>query len=312
MIKDIEVLIKKYKGQLLAQERLVELNIELEKQEALYIELESILKLEKEDLKQFEDLPLKLLFGTILKNETEQYQKEKQEYLLAVLNFNECIKVIELLNFEKSVLTEKIEDINEVQKLLTSNIHSNKIEISSSNSFIAERLLVYENELLELLNLQQEVFEVNEVCAHIQKVLIEMIQSLQEAKKYENWGQFYREIQEGKIKRQSYIDKAQHLSYLAKKLILSLQKEVEDIRKIEGSIKTSTKGITKNFNTSYYENLILDWVNHQDILLSLESIESLFSMIQKIIMSLAEQTEMIVNSIAKVKNKQDQLIMDLN
>ena len=70
--------------------------------------LDRIVETEHQQYEELEKAGLRKLFRNILGKGEEKLQQEKQDYLEAVLEYNQQRKEVELLEFERNVLLEKV------------------------------------------------------------------------------------------------------------------------------------------------------------------------------------------------------------
>ena len=61
--------------------------------------------IEYQDIVDLEKSSLRALFSRVLKSREEQLEKERQEYLLATIEYDECQHLIESLEYELKILS---------------------------------------------------------------------------------------------------------------------------------------------------------------------------------------------------------------
>ena len=74
---------------------------QIREEERTLKELGEVLKKEHRDVKKLEKLSVKGIFHEFLGDKKKQLEIERQEYLDAVMRYNECVKFLELLEFER-------------------------------------------------------------------------------------------------------------------------------------------------------------------------------------------------------------------
>lgn len=219
---------------------------------------------EHDDIVKLEAKPLASLFSKILKTHTEQLEKERQEYLLAFLEYKECKNLIDLLSYELEVLNSQVFDELSIQDKLTKSLTTNSnINIVDNEEGLVDLKTVM-TRLNNLVELKNESIEALDVVEKIIKAFFLMLEELDKAKDFENWGTSYNEIQMGKLQRKSNLDEAQNYTYTIKKLIIFLNGELDDIVQLQDNFEYN-KPYLFGFNASYYSNLINDWVNDQNL-----------------------------------------------
>jgi len=80
----------------------------------------------EENLEELEKMTVRTLFSTILKNKEQQYEREKQNYLLYFLQRRECLERIEAKEFEINILKEKLAQLEGVERALQKKINNKK------------------------------------------------------------------------------------------------------------------------------------------------------------------------------------------
>jgi len=243
-------------------------------------ELEATVDKEYYDIVELESKPIAQLFSLILKSEIKQLEKERQEYLVAVLEFQECEKSIELLEYEYSVLENVVFDEDKLKTELDKKLKEVKVKSLDSQIYIKQLIGVVKR-IFTISNLQTEVKEALDLATEIHDTFGLMIKSLQKAKNHIDWGDFYSEVQRNKEIKKSFLDDAQESAYLIKKLVILLQPDLQDLVDISNNFKED-KSYLFQFNITYYHNLINDWVNDSNLATTLTSTTKASAVISKL------------------------------
>jgi len=249
--KEIESLIKSYHTIILSKKRMTKVKDEIILQKDKLKLLESKVEKEYSDVVRIENHPLRILFATILESEKRQFEKEKQEYLHAVLEYKECIKLIELLEYELEVLQTKSEDEKIVLKTIDDKLQSiDDIQISGDSIYLQE-LKTVNDELAQMLKLRVEIIDALELIQDIQNNFNAMISNLNRAKEMNTWGRYYREIQQAKQMKKSFIDEAHAYVHVIQKSLVYLQNEIHDVIVYQDFFRR-TESFIRGFNLEYY------------------------------------------------------------
>lgn len=223
-------------------------------------------KVEKEliDVIELQKTSIRYLFLLSLRNYEEQLKKENQEYLKAALNFNEAIKVIELLKFELKLLQDKIANEAIVKEELETKLLAIEEQIlSEHSSYLAE----YKSYTVELQTFFQWRVEIEE-AVNMLKILKEsfdaLIHYLKKAEEYDDWGEFYAEKQLAKIRKKAFIDRADAEVMRLEKTLVLLKEELTDVVELKELFKR-TEILIRGFNFKYYDSLIFDWVENLNL-----------------------------------------------
>ena len=305
-----EELIEEYRSIQLAKSHLDKLQKRLINEKARLTELTEIIKNEYEDVIKFEQFSLKGLFSKLLIDKSEQYEIEKQEYLLAVLQFSECEKIIELLKFEEVVILEKVKDEREVKNELERVIQENRKSIAGSYPHLKNELHQISELLDRNISFRRELEEALLVSTKAGVVLENMIKLLEKASRYEDWGYFYKEIQRGKKIKKSYLDQAHQLSYTAKQLLQELEDELEDIFKYKSIVRLTKFEEFRHFNDIYHDRLISDWIVKHEVTSSINSVQGTADSVQRIIETLKIQLQKTKATIEKIYHKRKMILLE--
>ena len=121
--------------------------------------LGNVLEKEHQDVKRLEKLSVKGIFHEFLGDKKKQLEIERQEYLDVVLRYNEAVKYIELLEFEKEVLEEKLTKEKEVKETLNKLLKERAHQLMRTNSAIGNELLQIEKQIDQKLAMKREIHE---------------------------------------------------------------------------------------------------------------------------------------------------------
>jgi len=263
-IESLNTLIKELKGIERCKSRAVIIQKEITLEQSKLAELGTRVRKEYQDVKNLEEQSLKSLFATILKNKKEQLDKENQEYLLAVLEYNECKRVLEVLQYELNLLKSKMEGKSELVKEINHKIsHLEEAEMGHVSYHISE-IKAINTELKKISLLLLEADEAIDVTKELESHFTSMLHLLNKAQKHNGWGFMYHEKMEAKKKQKAYIDEAQSHMHIIKRLLLFLKNELNDVIDVHDKFKRSEVFI-KSFNLAYYSNLIADWIKDENL-----------------------------------------------
>ncbi len=259
-LEQLKLAINDYQEIILCKRRMQTASAELREQKIKLKHLQEIVEKEHQDVLMLEKLSLKQLFSTLLVNKEAQLEKERQEYLLAAMNYNDCHNLIELLNYEKKILKDKLKvekDVVDTFEQALDSFQPNK-KNQASKEFIL--LKSFNEELKKIIQLKIEAQEALDVVNELKSSFKRIVDALEKANLYDEWGYFYKEKQAAKTKKTQYIDKAQAHVYIVKKQLIFLRSELLDVERFKGNF-SEAKDILKGFNLHYYNDLLTDWIN---------------------------------------------------
>ncbi|MEL7248866.1 MAG: hypothetical protein AAFO03_10620 [Bacteroidota bacterium] len=273
--------------------------------------LERVLEKEYDDLRQFEGIRLKDVFFKVLESRKEQYEIERQEYLMAVLHHRECKKVLDLLRYEELVLTEKVGKEAGKQRELDNLIRSKEQTIAQLYPRLKDVLKNIDSQLYDYFQDKRELHEALLLGIEIQSVIKKLIQVLNYSKKHEAWG-FSASDTEDKLKEKETKVKRtlQGKAIELKALLYKFEVELADVY-TGGSIREFTlMEDIHNFNQIYYYRLMSDWIIRNKLSSTVNFLKGTRDSVRLIIEGLKAKMEGLDRSIAYLENKKQDLIKD--
>lgn len=290
-IEQLITIIRDYQILVLKKRRIETLKLELKHEKDNLILLEASVKKEHQDLIKIEKFSIKYLFNLILVNDKEQLEKEKQEYLSAIILFNESTKLIKVLEYEISVLEKTQKDEELLLKTLSSSIEKFNDELLLTTSAYLHQLKTVTKEIQSIMRLIVEAEEALSMLNSTRSTFLELISNIKKAQKFEKWGEFYHEIQKSKITHQENIDQANANVPIIKKQLFFLKNELKDVEDYQNQFDRS-EVIIRGFNIEYYRDLILDWINDDNLIETLTTTMSANSEMLK----LGKSLEKLINN----------------
>lgn len=308
---DLEKLLAYYQSIIHAKKHLAKLNQRLEEEELNLADLHFILEKEYQDVMKFESLSLTSLFHSFLGKKEEQYEIEKQEYLHAVLKYNECKKTVDLLNYEQQVLQEKVQREQEVYQQLNS-------WLTKRNQSIQQKYAGFKNQIIELheqidkkVAYKQEVQEALLVGQKAADLIQAMTTRVLKAQHVEEWGSHtLNNPGEPQFSKYTYIDQAQQLSYKFKPLFQQLEDELEDVYQFKSIKRVNKVAELKHFNEIYYDYLISDWIIRKKIVSTLNYLYGVRDTLQRIDQTLNAQLRKTEQDIGYLKKRKQEIILE--
>ncbi len=305
---NLEELIEQFKSILIAESYLKGVHMQLETKRKERSDLVLIVDSIADGLEAKEEFNIKSLFTQTLVNESEQHEAEKQEYLLAALQYKDCCEVINILEFELNILEEKLAKKKEIESALTMLLEKERIDSRNLLPSNYERLINTNEAINDCINYKREIYEAHLVALKIKEELGNMIRHINDSKKFDNWGEFYAEIQEAKLLKKAHMDHAHSLSHQIGVLMVKLQSELTDIFEFKSKTSMTSYGELLYFQNEFHESMITDWVVSNDVISALASVKSINTYIQRIINSLVEKKEKTEIKMQYFKEKRNTII----
>ena len=169
---------------------------------------------EYQDIVDLEKSSLRVLFSRVLKSREEQLEKERQEYLLATIEYDECQHLIESLEYELKILSDKTDSKGLVIGELDRTVNDLLEQSPDATSALQEEFAQINKDIKNLQYLIIESEEAKTVARDLREHFLNMVTHMNEASTSDNWGQFYHEIQKAKkLKRRKYRQGACRVPY---------------------------------------------------------------------------------------------------
>ena len=263
-------------------------------------ELANLLNKESKDYEALESMSLKSIFYKVLGSKEEQMEKERQEYLQASLKYDEAKKSIELMEYERKILTEKLDKMADVSKELKRMFAQREKFLVKNNGKEGKQLSSLTKELELNLRMIKEIREAIIAGENAQAVLEEIASYLKTAKNWGNWNTSGRRgMIQGYAKRTN-MDKARAKVPHAKQALLRFENELRDIfqdyERLDFSLKLDS---FSRFTDIFFDSLISDWVVQSRIQNAMASVHSSIDKVHRLVGSLAARIPQI-----KAQNKQ--------
>lgn len=273
-------------------------------------ELHDILEKEYKDVKELEGLSMKSLFHKVLGSKEDQIEKERQEYLQASLKYNDCKKSVELLEFERDLLKNKITDVTVYENKLNQLKQKREKELLMSNSQQGKELMRIVHLLDELISQRKELTEARQTgsdAAHNLKVLV---QFLKKAKDWGSWDMMGSNSRNTGYYKRDSIDQAREASYHAKHHLNRFQKELFDIGERQYNFEVNI-GNFNTFTDIFFDNLISDWIIQQKIKNALNNVDGVYDKVQRLLQSLDHKIVGLEDHRAKYQAAKDKIILSV-
>lgn len=276
IISQLKVNLEEYTMLKKTDYHLKELQLQLEniyqKRESLF----NILKKEEHDVESLENRSVKKLFYKVLGNEEHQLEKERQEYLKASLEYNNCQDEVELLEYEKNLLRDKVkklpqlvEQIGRLKRLREKEVlsYSNDSALKtalSKNLILTDAIIGERKEHLEALDIGKSCLqEVRLISNHLIKA--------------QNWGQWQNQQSSSRMKYHAIDGARRHLPK-AQMILNQFRKELLDVGVDDPRLKIALEE-SGGFSILFFDNIIADWIVSQKLSKSIASIKSTLNVI---------------------------------
>lgn len=301
--------IEEFKSLELAKSHLDKLNLRIKDMQNKLGNLQATIEREYKDVEALEKLSLRSLFEKVLGDKESQLEKERQDYLHAVLSFNECKKSMELLDFERKILKKKLVNYNKTKSELHNLIRQRKNSLMKEDPLAKQLISDIDQKIDRIIASKRELHEAIIVGKKINKKLNNIISTLEQVR---NWGQYTLNDPDQHIQKMTFINKAKEEAYLTKQLLQEFEDELTDIYshpdlKIQASVETF-----KHFIYSFFDGLISDWVLLMSIKNALYTVHQVNNKVTRMVQSLQYDLKKHSTNLTKLEDKKEKIILELN
>lgn len=217
---------------------------------------EAVVEAEYRDVERLESLSVQALFSKVLGDKADRLEKERQEYLEAVLALKQSYKALELLQFEEQVLQEKTIAIPQKQTLIKSILKEQDHNLLDDPQKMGWLRLFEAMERASKMAVDvQEAKEIGQSCQERAIFIIELLQEAADLREWEKsrWDPDY-------AVEKTKVDQALDEFYRLYQELQTFELEVADLQLNARLPTVSTIGQFEDSVSIYHNNLINDWV----------------------------------------------------
>lgn len=257
---------------------------------------------EHEDVIKLEKISVLSLFQQILGNAKEQLEKERQEYLQAVLEYNSISKEIDLMKYELELLQNKRKDANEIKNQLDYYLKVKEQKILFHNKVDTKKIREINRDIDQLHTLNRELKEAKEIALTLDKLIRKAFRKLNKIKTFES-SRINLAGKYASFEIKSNIDNALKEISTINFYLTKLDKELSDVYS-----QYTFFSINKyqKFVESFYDHLITDYVLKSKLKNAINCLQSADNQIKRILATLnndLEKTQTSLNS--KIETKRE-------
>lgn len=289
-----------------AQDRLFELDRQMLR---LYADLDQHkLKMNKEhqDVLALEKLSKYYLFVQILGGSSDRLERERQEYMQAVLEYNSIAKELELLEFEKKVLSSKVGDIDDIKRRRDYYLKLKEQKFLFHNTKEADTIRQLNREIDQLRSFLRELKEAKIAAVEVDRSICLALKNLKRVEKFGS-AEMYGAGAGSAFAKKQYIDKAISGAIKINYQLNKLEKELSDVY---ASYVFLTINKYQNFIDSFYDHLITDWVLKSKLTNAVNALQLALAQVQRIQDTLDNDTARSDKKVVDIIEKKRQVVLE--
>ncbi len=248
---------------------------------------------------------MQALFSKVLGNKTERIERERQEYLEAVLALKQSHKSLELLQFDEKILTDKVRSLSQQQQFIQDLILERENSLEEHQRKPEWLALFKAFDDAQKLGIEiREAKAVGKKCQALTQYIIELLQYAAELRE---WGikssvpDYYEE--------KTTVDQAMDQFYM---LYLELQKCEDEVQDIDLDTKISVVAAASKFEQSvevYHNHLINDWIVRSRMSSVITMMKSLLKEVMDLCKAVDQKEQSTKDLLLALENQQRLLIL---
>lgn len=274
-------------------------------------ELDAKVLASEESIEELEKMNIRTLFATILKNKEQQYEREKQNYLLYFLQRKECLERIEAKEFEIKILKEKLAQLEGVEAAFEKLLNNKKQRLKFKHRELAKDIILIEGNIREKEYMKKEILEAMAKGKEVYNHLLELDRSLQTM---ESWNPTtshdkQRTYYFGSYKEKKYTREL--LSYV-RNVNTSLDDFIDELSDVSKQYDLNYEQFidrVAHFLKNFYDGLVSDWIFHEELQVTKNLVHETQDKIKRIMAMLEHDFSEADQQIALVREKLKEFII---
>jgi hypothetical protein len=222
---------------------------------------------EKRDVQRLEGLSLGSMFYTVLGDKEQRLDRERQEFLAAKLQRDQCQYAISSLELDLADLKYKLSALGNLDSAYQALLERKEKILLSSENDLSHQLLDFTGLQANLQADRKELQEAVGAGQTVVTILDGVINSLNSAEGWGNWDMLGGGML-ADLAKHSEIDDARDQVHQAQELLRRFQRELSDIQSAESFLIDISSFDT--FVDFFLDSLIVDWIVQSKIHNSLE------------------------------------------
>lgn len=290
MFRPLNEAIRESKRKILTKEKLERqlkgVYEELASAEKRQLELEQVLKKELKDFDRIQKTNLISIFYDIIGRREEQIDKEKREYLNALLNFENQEKLLEALYEDRKQIEQALVALREAEDEYQRLLSQKEAFLKQHNHSSYDKLLAIDDSINLNLSYEKDLIEAREAGGKVMGALMKTQTTLSEA---ETWGTL--DMLGGGIMttalKQGKLGEVQGLIKELKILFSHYKIELNDIGK-RIDLDLNIDSLT-TFADYFFDNFFTDWVVQSKIGATKQQVQSALEIVRGQLDQMQEQ-----------------------
>jgi hypothetical protein len=233
---------------------------------------------EQQDVHRLENLSVKQIFTKILGSTEQELERERQEYLDAVYEYNTALDHLEAVNYEYDLLVKKRESEQVVKPLLDELIGEKEIYLKRRSGEISKAIREYDTKIRitqSHLKDQEEALVAGEDCY---VVLAELYNGLVELRNMMERARRSRQGVFSSYRKEQILKQSTRLAAVAQTRLNLYKKELFDVFKaaqVNFDISSFDEFVRK-----FYQFFVMNWVKRQSLYAVIQNVNHVNGQVQ--------------------------------
>ncbi|NBI08027.1 hypothetical protein [Senegalia massiliensis] len=271
---------------------------ELETKKIQQKELKKILEKERKDFEKLEDLSLSSIFLSLTGKKEEKLDKEKEEYIIAKLRYEDCIKQINELETQLDDTNQLLINYEKVDKRYEDLIKEKEELLIREGGNLGNEL---KNKILNIDQLKVDMKELREAINAGKDALSSLDLVEEKLNSARNWGTW--DILGGglisNMAKHSAINEANNIAKTAQFDLKKFKKELSDVNEFT-SIQVNLSSFV-SFADFFFDGILSDWFVQSKIKDSLNNVNAAMREIEVIISDLNQNINKLENNLNELE-----------
>ena len=272
---------------------------------------------EEEEYHKLERMNLQSLFQKIIGTKENELEKERQDYLMAVLKYQSYAKNLKSLIFEQEVLTKQLSSLHNAAQVFEQKFRINESRLETHLSPKAKQKVNAVD--MRLLNHEARIKELREAVKAGEKAETTLLRLINDLSNITQWGNSFIAKKNAKIsgsgknistKKRKFITQSKKDANKANILLENFETEIQDIQK---HFKINYLNYIKSFEdflVLFYDNLITDWIVKKNLKNTSFAIQTVHDKVARILAMLENEIEKSKGYIKEENLLRQQIILE--
>ena len=271
---------------------------------------EDILEKEGQDVEELSKLSVKSLFFTMLGSKEKQQDKQRSELLKAFMEFQETSRELKLIDFEISVLKQKLILYEGIDEQFAIALDKTEAHLKKTNPNLSSKLHEMGKKLALCETAKLEIIEARDAGQKTGQKLNNLIGYLRKAKEWGTW-KMVTSDKHGTLRRPSNMDKAVKLIPVVNRLLSEFYREMIDVYNDRRLLNSQVRDLKlPSFTELIFDNFLTDWMILQRIDKSLTSCYQIKEYLKSCMDSLGHSLDEIEKEIQEMADARESLLLN--